>query len=711
MATRRPRTGNLPVETTELIGRRTELAEIRRLFEEARLVALTGVGGVGKTRLALRAASEAQPSYRDGAWWVELSPLRHGVMLGHTIAEALPLVDRTTRPVLDVVVEYLADREALLVLDTCEHLIDQCALMAETLLRGAPGLRILVTSRRPLNMIAEQLLDVAPLPVSDSAADEATAGTDAVALLAARAADVVPGFSVTDANRAELVRLCRRLDGLPLAIELAAARLRELPLADLIERLEDRYAVLGTLDDVVGEAEPPWHGTLRTAIGWSHELCTPAERLVWARLSVFAGGFDAEAARQVCADTHLPGHEIPALLEALTEKSVLTWQPTAAGERFRMLDTLREYGAGWLGGLDEEDELRRRHLAHYLGVARAGSAAWIGPDQYAWYDRGTAEHDNFRAALEYALSAPDGLQDHAALELVGSLWFFWYGCGFTKEGQHYVNRALAADTGPSPARVQALYIASHVLLYLGDVSGLEERAAECSALAARFGESERAQAAAAELRVAAMRGDPVRLASLVEELLATPWRRRPLTFLPLFALVMGAHAHVTAGRFEAAMDLLDELSAVCERHGEHCMRAWGDLVRAQTELARGRPHVAWAYARDSLRVKHRLRDGTGSGMALDVLAQAMAADGSSHQAAWLLGLAQRVWDTLGRSQAGIPSLIAARRACEERTRAALGDSAYEAAFRTGYDTDLGLGTARVLGDMSPLSPPSPDPAH
>ncbi|MEV5981935.1 NB-ARC domain-containing protein [Streptomyces sp. NPDC052114] len=707
MATRKPRTGNLPAETTELIGRRSELTEIHRLLAETRLVVLTGVGGVGKTRLALRAASEAQPSFRDGAWWVELSPVRHGVLLAHTIAEALPLVDRTTRPVLDVVVDYLADRETLLVLDTCEHLVDECALMAESLLRGAPGLRILVTSRRPLNMIAEQPLTVSPLPVTGGPAAEGARESDAVALLAARAAEAVPGFGVTDANRPELVRLCHRLDGLPLAIELAAARLRELSMADLIDRLEDRYAVLGTLDDVVDDAAPPWHRALRTAIGWSHELCTPAERLVWARLSVFAGGFDAEAARQVCADTHLPGHEIPALLEALTEKSILNWQPTAAGERFRMLDTIREYGAGWLGGLDEEDELRRRHLDHYLGLARACGAAWIGPDQYTWYDRATAEHGNFRAALEYALAAPDDPHDHAALELVGALWFFWYGCGFTKEGQHYVNRALGADPGPSRPRVQALYVASQVLLYLGDLTGLQERAAECSALAARFGETERAQAVAAELRVAAMRGDPARVVSLVEKLLATPWRRRPLTFLPLFALVMGAHAHVTAGRVEAAVDLLDELSAVCERHGERCMRAWGDLVRSQAELARGRPHTAWDHARDALRVKHRLRDGTGSGMAIDVLAQAMDATGSSHQAGWLLGLAQQVWDDLGRPQAGIPALISARRACEARTRAALGDSAYEAAFRTGYDTDLDLGTARVLGDMALLPPPSP----
>ncbi|POX36529.1 LuxR family transcriptional regulator [Streptomyces sp. Ru73] len=712
MTARRQRAGDLPAETTALIGRRPELTEVHRLLTVARLVTLTGVGGVGKTRLALRAAYEAQPAFRDGVWWVELSPLRHGSLLAHTIAEALPLGDQTTRPMIEVLVEYLAGRELLLVLDTCEHLVDECALVAEALLREAPGVRILVTTRRPLGVVGERLLTVAPLsvPEKDSGGrnGRGVAGeADAVALLAARAAEVVPGFAVTAANRPDLVRLCRRLDGLPLAIELAAARLRELSVAELAARLEDRFAVLGDTDTVVSDAEPPWHQALRTAIGWSHELCTPAERLAWARLSVFAGGFDAEAARQVCADGILPAGDVPGLLNALTDKSLLIRQPATGGERYRMLDTIREYGAGWLRGLGEEDALRRRHRDHYLRLARAGDAAWIGPDQYAWYDRTTAEHDNLRAALEYSLAVRDGPGDHAALELAGALWFFWHGCGFTKEGQHYLDRALAADTAPSPARVKALYACSQLLLYLGDLPGIEDRTAACAALAARFGDAERSLATAADLRLAVLRGDTAQTLSLAEKLLAAPWRQRPPAFLPLIALVMGAHAHVTAGRFEQAMAMLDELSAVCEGHGERCVRAWGDLVRSQAELARGRPRAAQEYARAALRVKHRLHDGTGSGMALDVLAQAGAALGHSRHAARLLGLALQVWDTLGRPQAGVPALITARRACERQVRAALGDRPYETAFRAGYHADLDTGIAGVLGDRLPLAPPPP----
>ncbi|MFC6063634.1 ATP-binding protein [Streptomyces ochraceiscleroticus] len=698
MAAEERRVGNLPRPRTGTVDRGAELAEIERLFEgssregPARLVTLTGVGGVGKTRVALNAATALQSRFRDGAWLVELSPLRQGDLLAHAIAEALPLADQTTRPMIDVLAEYLAERELLLVLDTCEHLTDACAFAAEALLRAAPGLRVLATSRRTLNVVGERILSIEPLPVPE--ADDARAGTaDAVALLTMRATEAVPGFTVTDADRAELVRLCRRLDGLPLAIELAAARLRDLPVRELTARLDDRFAVLGDTDGIARDAEPPWHQALRTAIGWSHQLCTPAERLLWARLSVFAGSFDAETARQVCADDHLPAQQIPAVLGTLTEKSILIWQPTGGGERYRMLDTIREYGAHWLRGLGEEDTLRRRHRDHYLALARWGDAAWIGPDQFAWYDRMTAEHDNLRAALEYSLTEPEG---HIALEMTVALWFFWYSCGFLREGRHYLDQALAADTTPSPARVKALYVCGQVVLHLGDLPALEARAAECTALAAHFGDAERRYAAATELRALALRGDLAQTVSQAEVLLATDWREKPLTLLPLAALVLLTHSLVASSRFEEAVAWLDELSAACDRNGERSMRAWGDFVRAQAELALGRFQEADAHARAALLVKHRLRDGVGTGMALEALARAATATGRGQDAAWLLGLAAQLWETLGRPQAGVPAVVAAHQVCERQTREALGADAYQRAFDAGCTIDLNTGIAHTL---------------
>ncbi|MEU6820674.1 hypothetical protein ABZ921_08605 [Streptomyces atriruber] len=683
------------------------MAEIERMFlspsldEPTRLVTLTGVGGVGKTRVALTAAAALQPRFRDGVWLVELSPLREqGALLAHVIAEALPLADQTTRPMIEVLAEYLCDRELLLVLDTCEHLTGECALVVEALLKAAPGLRVLATSRRVLNAAGERVLTVEPLPVPE--VDDARAGTaDAVVLLTLRATEAVPGFTVTDADRADLVRLCRRLDGLPLAIELAAARLRDLPVRELTARLDDRFAVLGDTHGVT-DAEPPWHQALRTAIGWSHQLCTPAERLLWARLSVFVGSFDVETVRQVCADGHFPAEQIPAVLGTLVEKSILVWQPTGGGERYRMLDTIREYGAHWLRGLGEDDVLRRRHRDHYLDLARRGDAAWTGPDQFAWYDRMTAEHDNLRAALDYCLAEPEG---HIALEMAAALWFFWFDCGVLKEGRHYLDQALAADTAPSPVRVKALYACGLLLISLGDLPALEERAAECTALAAHFGVTERSYAAATQQLRSALRGDEVQPVPRAEAHPATDGRAAPVTFIPLVALALVAQSHVfIAGRPEDAFACLDELSTACDRIGERSLRAWGNWIRAQAEMALGRFHEAHEHARAALLVKHRLREGVGSGMVLEVLAHAAGATGRHTEAAWLLGLATQLWETLGRPQAGIPAAVAAHQVCERRTREALGEDVYQHAFDAGYTIDLDTGIAQALNPAStPLS--------
>ncbi|POX43259.1 LuxR family transcriptional regulator [Streptomyces sp. Ru73] len=691
------------------MGRSAELAQIRRLFGGARLVTLTGVGGVGKTRLALRAAYEAQPSPRDGTWWVELSPLRRGSLLAHTIAEALPLADRSTRPMIDVVADYLAERELLLVLDTCEHLIDECALTVETLLAAAPGLRILVTSRRRLNLFAEQLLTVTPLPVPGLPGPRHTTGgeADAVALLVARAAEAVPGFTVADAGHADLVRLCRRLDGLPLAIELAAARLRDLSVTELTDRLEDRFAVLGETEQAVYEADPPWHQALRTAIGWSHELCSPAERLLWARLSVFAGSFDAEAARQVCADQRLPDHTVLPLLTALADKSILIWEPTGAGERYRMLDTLREYGAHWLRGLGEDAQVHRAHLRHYLAVARHADASWIGPDQPAWHDRLTGEHDNFRAAMEFCLTRPDGPHDHSALELGGALWVFWYPCGHPQEGRHYLERALAADTEPSAVRDQALWACGLAMVAQGDAEAAAALARECEAAAGQLGDED----AAAHARVIAMcvagiRGEADETLSLVRSLLAGQRGAEKPTFPLLMAHLGRSHGHNLAGRHADAVAALEQLRTVCDRHGERWVRAWGDIFQSQAELARGRFHAAQVHARAAAEVKYRLHDPQGSASAVDVLASASCGLGQERRAAHLLGVAQQIWDTLGRPQAGVPEWVAARRACEEQARAALGDDAYQAAFDAGYHADLHAGITYALTRHGPLAPPS-----
>ncbi|GAA2265651.1 hypothetical protein GCM10010145_34710 [Streptomyces ruber] len=702
------RVGNLPEESNRLVGRRAELAQVRRACGEHRLVTVTGVGGVGKTRLARRVADELQPGFADGAWWVELSPIGAGRdALPYAIAEALPLADQTTRPMLEVVAEYLAGRQALLVWDTCEHLVEDCREMAATLLTIAPGLRILATSRRPLGLpAAEEVLTLDPLPVPGTDEDEAA---DAVVLLADRAAQAVPGFTVTDTNRTELAALCRRLEGLPLALELAAARLREMPVTELNRRLDDRYAILGTTDGPDYDADPPWHQALRTAIGWSHQLCTPAERLLWARLSVFAGTFDTEAARQVCADKLLPGQEVPALLGALVEKSILVWEPTGAQERYRMLDTIREYGAHWLRGLDEERVVRLRHRAHFLDLSRTADAAWSGPGQVAWHDRTVEEFANLRAALDCCLAEEDG---HAAQELGGALWFFWYARGFSNEGRHYLDRALALAPGSGPARAKALLARGLVAVVQGD--GLA-----CLRLAAEFreavaGDTDDTSVFAAAFLEGVGHAECGRHAQAAEVYDATP-RTRPGTgrYAAMWFQLQASSAfvRVNLGQFDDAEVIATELRAECVRRGEVHVRAWSDYIHALATLALGRAEEAMAHARNALDGKRRLHDSLGIAVTIELLASAAGTAGDAAQTARLLGLADQIWNTLGSPQAGIPELIAARQACEARTRHLLGDDAYRTAFRTGYDTHLDTGITEALRppDPSYQAPAQPDP--
>ncbi len=302
--------GTLPPPTSGLVGREAELARARELLGRSRLVTITGPGGVGKSRLAVRAAAEAADRFRDGAHVVELSAVHDPALLAHTLAARLAIPGLSSAESgqgaqQDRLLGFIRERQLLLVLDTCEHLVDACAALADTVLREAPGVTVLATSRQPLDAAGEAVLQLAPLPVPEPGA--ATAGkADAVELFAQRAAAAVPGFTVTPENLADVITVCRRLDGIPLAIELATVRLRALSLHQMAERIDDRLRLL------TGgrRSATPRHQTLRAAIEWSYSLCTPAEQLLWARLSVFAGGFDLAAAEAVCAGGGLGGDEV-----------------------------------------------------------------------------------------------------------------------------------------------------------------------------------------------------------------------------------------------------------------------------------------------------------------------------------------------------------------------------------------------------------------
>jgi predicted ATPase/class 3 adenylate cyclase len=404
--------GNLPLQVSSFIGRETELARVAKALGEARVVTLTGVGGVGKTRLALRVAAEVLPGYREGAWLVELQAVRdpHGV--SGAVAAVFRLADRAGMNTTESLVEFLASKQLLLVLDNCEHLLDPVAELVETVERACPGVVVLATSREGLALEGERVVPVPVLSAPATGADVAgVADNEAVRLFVDRAGWVVPDFALTASNIDAVAQVCRRLDGLPLGIELAAARTGAMTPAELARRLDRRFDTL-----TAGRRRAVQrHQTLRAAIDWSYQLCSETERRLLGRLAVFAGGCTDEAAEAVCGADPLSGGEVFELLAALVAKSLVVAQPDGATTRYRLLETIREFGEDRLAQYGETDQLRRRHAEYYCELEVALAARVEGPDQVDAYHSMAAERDNLLAAVNYAV---DMLNVDLALRIV-----------------------------------------------------------------------------------------------------------------------------------------------------------------------------------------------------------------------------------------------------------------------------------------------------
>lgn len=684
------RSGNLPAQVRGFVGRREELTLLEEELDPAtgvhRLLSVVGTGGVGKTRLALRAAARVQDAYPDGVWLVELSPLRTTGLVGLAVVEALRLADRSTGPVADVVADWARGKRLLLVLDSCEHVLADCAALVETLLPVLPGLRVLVTSREPLALPGELVLPLDPLPVAG----------DAVTLFAERAAVATGEFALDDTDRAMVESVCRRLDGIPLALELAAARLRELSLTQLHgrlgERLSSRLDLLSSPPDGGGE---PRHRTLRTAIGWSHELCAPLERLLWARLSVFAGGFCADAAEEVCAGGPLPAGRIPGLLDRLVEQSVVQRHRTDP-VRFRLLDTVREFGADWLRALGEEHALRLRHRDHFRRLAREGCAEWNTGRQVAWCERTLTEHANLRAAMDCALTDPDS---RIALGMAADVGFLWRHCGYPRDARHCLDLVLATDPAPGPDRTRALWARGAVALLQGDLAVAAHWAERCTDAADE--QSDPAAVVAAAYLTGGRLALSGRLAEAVDVLSATPRLPiRPDGFgaAQLQVRVALSFTHLLRGEYERARAVAEETREASAACGESWAGAFADTVVAQTDLARGEVGAAVGNARTALAGHVLLHNTVGAAMALDVLAAAVVAAGDGPRAARLLGIGERVWELTGRAQMDSPDLLATRRSHERRVRAEIGGTAYKEAYDQGRAMPYEEGLDYAAGD-------------
>ena len=465
---------NLPVQWTSFIGREKEIEEVKNLLAGTHLLTLTGSGGCGKTRLALQVAADLVEDYSDGVWLAELAALSEPKLVVQAVATALGLRDEPGRTLLRTVTDYLLSKSTLLVLDNCEHLLPACAELTETLLNHCPHLRILTTSREGLRIGGEQVYrvpslpapDLASLPTEENERAALVSESDAVRLFVERTRLQRPEFVLTSQNASGVASVCSRLDGIPLAIELAAARVRVLSVEEIDAGLEDRFELL------TGGSRTalPRQQTLRAALDWSYDLLTEQERLLLSRLSVFAGGWTLKAARKVCGDRSLPVGSVLDVLSGLVDKSLVAAETQGGSSRYRLLETVRQYGRERLAQTGDESAIRGRHREYYLELAEEIEPRLTGPEQAEWLLRLEAEHDNLRVALGWCQAEQDGAE--AGLRLAGALWLFWDVRGYLGMGREYLGEALAREgaLGRAALRAKALNAAGGLAFEQGDYS-------------------------------------------------------------------------------------------------------------------------------------------------------------------------------------------------------------------------------------------------
>lgn len=686
---------------TSFVGRAAQLDEVTRRLSVERAVTLTGVGGAGKTRLALAHAASVRNRYADGVWLAELAPLRDGEDVVRTVAHAVGIRDQSTRDSMGTLVDHLrAHPRTLLVLDNCEHLLDECAGLVAALLDEAAELRVLATSRSRLSIPGESVLTVPPLTIPPATVSTLAQANvyESVQLLVDRARGSRGEWEPTEDDVAHLVSICHRLDGLPAAIELAAVRLRSMSLADLDTRLTEMFRLLNR----GGLSVLPHHQTMHAIVDWSHQLCTEAERRLWARLSTFRASFDLAAAETVCASPELPSHEIADVLHDLVDKSLVV--PDADRARFRLLEPVRQYGEKLLG--DETPAVRQRMAHHYLGTAAEAARGWYGPGELAVLRTLRADMPNYRAALD--VLGGDDLALQLAADLARTRESFYN--GWLPEIRAVLEQALQATPSRlSPARLGALSALSFIMLCQGEQKAV----------------------------VDAVIDEALRL---VEPLPPGPVAQVDF-MLGLRALLATADAEEAFSKLSAARDAMTEMgpdwagdrsmavvmlantaallgdaerarkhTEVCYEDSEAADRPWGRTwalwTLAITELRFGTATAADQLLRQALREQVDISDRWGPTWSVEGMGWIAAALGQPERAAELLGAASAMQVMVGVGIAGMKCIALHRANAEHQAREALGDKAFRAWFAKGLkitDYDQGIALALSPG-QSVLTP-------
>jgi predicted ATPase/DNA-binding CsgD family transcriptional regulator len=697
----RPRVPGLPFDLTSFEGRRGELSDVKVLLGEHRLVTLTGFGGIGKTRLALRAAREMSRTFPDGVGWVELADIRDPALIIQGVIDALQLADRPGRDSWGALVQDLRERRMLLVFDNCEHVLADVAEMIGELLRTAPGLRVLATSRQVLGIPGEMTLPVAPLPVppADGAEPGATTLYASLALLQERAGSVLPGFEITPANESAAAELCRKLDGIPLAIELAAVKLKVLSLPDLVERLDTRLQVLRQ----PGRAGPDRHATIEATIDWSYELCTPDERLLWARASVFAGGFSIAAAERVCSDEKLPESSVLDVVLGLVDKSVLTRSEVSGQIRFRLLEPLREHGLRRLSAEEEYDDIVHRHILWCEELLDEACLQWFGPTQEQWCTTLQLELPNVRAAVNHCLGHDDCTT--RALDMVGKPWFLWIAL-FLDEGRQWLERVVALCPEPSPSRAHALSTLGYVAALQGDLDRAEEVASEGRAMAESLGDDAGIAYATHILGLSALFHDGDRSVDLLTQALPLYERADVVDDYVVGLRIQLGLAHLFRGNLveaEAQFELCQELCGVT---GERWLLSYALYGHGFVRKLEGESDASIKLACEAIEIKWFFRDLCGLSTTMDLLAWSQTDAGRYSKGATLLGAASSLWDRFGVRLFGSDDWLAMMKQAEQACREHLGQRAYDTAYQAGREMSSEEAIELALGKQeAPVAQP------
>lgn len=679
---------NLPMRLTNFVGRDRDIADLSQLVASARLVTLTGTGGCGKTRLALELAATLLAGFPDGVWVVDLAAISNPGFVAQTVASVFDVREGPNRPIQEALLDYVRNRHILLILDNCEHLITACAQLADAMLAIAPRLHILATSRERLGLTGETVWRVSSLSVPEPIhgySAESLSTYDAVRLFVERAAAVDPAFRLTPANFSLVADVCQRLDGIPLAIELAAARMNVLSIEQIESRLNDRFQLLTG----GSRTAPPRHRTLKAAVDWSYDLLSDDERQLLRRLSVFAGGWNMAAAEHVTGGSQREQEAVLEVLSRLIDQSLVIVDSADSevdeGRRYRFLETVRQYAQERLEP-GEVGPLRDRHLACFDELVRRAEPELTRSSQVAWLDRLQREHDNLRLALEWSLAAPE--RGERGLELATALFNFWMKRGLFREGREYLERALlAAGSAPAVLKAKALMSVGTLTFFQGEFDRARAWLDESAALAQAADDLSVLGFSLGMRAVTALElgniAEGVRFATegqAAGRASASPWVQCP-------SLACLAYLAMHTGDFDTAGRLHEEALELARRQGEK----WGVGISlfdlALLRIVQQRHAQARALCAEGIALHEEFRDRRGVAWCLGILSGADAAAGHALRAARLRGAMEGLLESVGAPiQASFNRWIGDRYL--DAMKDCLGDATFQAAMDEGRSLSL-----------------------